>query len=244
MIYRRIPLKSSPSGAFAYVLAMSEDATSIQIGVGHESISGLNLTHYPTFHIKAKFAHEVADKIERDGVALKTGRLAEMFHDAQTLDYLPSAYARGSITQRIAQAVREVHDEAWGHPADWDVRLTSLLDGRLIWIAYDSTIDKIRIGIGYYDEGNNGVLGDESFAIGKRFAGDFAADLFTKPNPLLFFAKPARWPLDFSPIVGLSNKKRLAVDFLRLADEVWGPVKATERRALTDAEIAALNAGQ
>lgn len=273
---RRIPLYSKPEGAFAYVL-ITDETKSLQIGLGHESKSGLNLTHIMAYNIKPGFVYEVADAIEKgtfegNGLILKTGRLGDFFDGAarlavtQALLQRPIAQHNGASAARlpvggqpdglaeardgpplavqIAAAMREIHDEVWGNPRDWCVEMEPFGDGRLAWIAYDSTIDKIRIGIGYYDDTNFACLGDQSFAIGARMAGDFAVDCWTSPKPLLFYALPPRWPKQLSQIVGHGNKQKVAKLFLKLADEVWpGKVQTTDRRPLTQEEILSLNGG-
>lgn len=266
MIYRRVPIVSSPSGGFLFALVV-EGTNALQVGVGHESASGLNISHITTLNLKPAFAYEYADQIEAGGIELKTARLAPLFNDNETLLVVsaPRQFVNGALipdapedhddlsdeqrdyrtaNKRLAQAMREVHDEAWGNPRDWDVEVIPLDKGRCGWIAYDSVIDKIRIGIGFYAEDGTHVLGDQSFSVGQRLAGDFAADCYTNVTPLLFFSKPPRWPEGMSHIVGHANKQKIAIAFLKLADEVWrGKVQTTGRRPLTAEEIERVNGG-
>ncbi|AXQ68320.1 hypothetical protein HOT99_gp297 [Caulobacter phage CcrBL10] len=262
LVSRRVPMDTSPKGGFLYAL-VTDETQSIQIGVGHESPTGLNMTHVMTMNLKPGFAYEIADQIEREGIRLKTGRLAPMFNGLEAFDlsgegpgmayYLEGTDAEGRPTRELikpapmkrtllAEAIRMAHDAVWGHPEDWKVDEVSLGDGRLIWLAYDSAIDKIRLGIGYYDDTNTAILGDQSFSVNKRMAGDFVVDAYTKPGVMFFYALPPRWPLSMVRHIGHENKQKVAKAFLKMADRVWrGEVKTTGRRLLTDAEIAAAN---
>ncbi|AFU86604.1 hypothetical protein D869_gp310 [Caulobacter phage CcrRogue] len=246
LVSRRVPFPTRPKGGFLYAL-VTDETQSIQIGLGHESASGLNVTHVMTFNLKPGFAYEVADKIEREGFSFKAGKLAPLFGVDKTLDLTTDdMFVAGgemkSVTSLLAEAIRMAHDAVWGHPEDWKVDEVSLGDGRLIWLAYDSAIDKIRLGIGYYDDTNTAILGDQSFSVNQRMAGDFVVDAYTKPGVMFFYALPPRWPLSMARHIGHENKQKVAKAFLKMADRVWrGEVKTTGRRLLTDAEIAAAN---
>ncbi|AFU87293.1 hypothetical protein CcrSwift_gp122 [Caulobacter phage CcrSwift] len=246
---RRVAYPTRPSGGFLYALVTSE-THSIQIGLGHESASGLNVSHVMTLNLKPGFAYEIADRIEREGFSFKAGRLAEHFGVDKTLEIEPGSFlvvgdsvSPKTITGMLADAIREAHDAVWGHPQDWEIENVPLGDGRCLWLAYDSEIDKIRLGIGYYDENNIAMLGDQSFAVGKRQAGDFAVDVWTRPGLMYFYALPPRWPEGLQRAIGHTDKQKLAKAFLKLADVIWrGEVKTTGRRPLSDEEIEAMHA--
>uniref|UniRef100_A0AB74UGU0 Uncharacterized protein n=1 Tax=Caulobacter phage BL57 TaxID=3348355 RepID=A0AB74UGU0_9VIRU len=247
LVSRRVFYPTRPKGGFLYALVTTE-TNSIQVGLGHESVSGLNVTHVMTMNLKPGFAYEVADQIEREGFVFKAGKLAPFFGVDKTLEINPHMFINlegtQTITKLLAEAIRMAHDEVWGHPLDWEVEKVDLGDGRCVWLSYDGTIDKIRIGLGYYDDTNTAILGDQSFAIGKRAAGDFAVDTWTRPGLLNFFALPPRWPHTFKRFIAHTDKQNVAKAFLKLADKVWrGEVRTTDRRPLSDAEVKKLEAG-
>ncbi|UTC29913.1 hypothetical protein BAJUN_03070 [Bajunvirus bajun] len=227
MLYKRIPIQSQPSGAFIYL--MHPDAANyIQIGVGHESANGLQLTHVDGAKVHQLVCDEMADGIEMSGFAVKTGRLAALFLDCETLTFAAQEKVLGAvieqspqIAQKVAEALRAMHFEAWGHPMDWDIKIASLGDGRLFWLAYDSGINKIRIGLGYHDHEGAGQLGDHAYAINQQYAAEFATDLWTNPQAIHFFGRPARWPSELNAWVGPEGKRLLAKELVRLADKVW-----------------------
>jgi hypothetical protein len=213
LIYRRVPLETHPKGGFLFALHFA-DSNCVQYGLGYESANGLQRRHVATEEVHQYHVHETADLIENSaevGVSFKRGPLDEMF---------PANIPPDAI-RALAQAMREVHDEAWGHPLSWEPIEVSLNDGRFIWLAYDSDADRVRLGIGYYDEQNEGVYADNSYMFSPLSVADWACQMFSG-DAFFCYVKPPRWnSFNFDSYVCGDAARRVAIELIRLADAVW-----------------------
>lgn len=216
MIYRRLPLLSLPSGGFGYALAY-EDQNFIQVGLGFESPNGLQLTHVATFNMHHLEAHAIADMIEQSAEAGETGliagKLSPYFADAEVVQLNPGQM------RRMAQMIREVHNEVWDHPKDFELQVCDFENGRFVWLMYGSDIDKVRLGVGFIDEFGDRHIAGHSYAIGKDFAGAFAVSQW-RGERLMWYAKPPGWQ-GRRAFTDETEARHIAVAFLKLADQVW-----------------------
>lgn len=235
LIYRRLPLKTSPAGGFAYVLHIP-DTNYVEWGLGWESANALQRKHVATETVHELNCYDESNKFAWGRmVKFKVGgSLSEIFagwaeaEEVIISDAHPSpdgdlaAHTKTTnVSQWLAEAIREVHDEAWGNPAAWEPDIVSLGDGRCVWAMYDDDADRIRVGIGMYDEANEPVLGDNSYIIGKDFAAEFVVKVY-QGQALFFFSVPPRYPHEFDKVVdNYANLKTLAKAVLSLADKVW-----------------------
>lgn len=242
-VYRRISITSRPSGGFIYVLHIP-DTNYVEFGLGWESKNRLQRKHVATDNIHQLSVHEVATKIQREGINLKLGSLAQILTgdpDAQEYFLAPkepdvededsgknsddiisfSTFPGHHDSGGLAKAVREVHDDAWGNPLAWEPQIVSLGDGRVVWVMYDDDSGKIRLGIGMIDAANEPVLGDNSYILPKDFIAEFVSRIWTG-KVIFFFSVPPRWPFEFDRAVdNPTNLRQIAATILKLADEVW-----------------------
>lgn len=223
MLYRRVPLKTFPQGGFAYAL-VHEGSNYIEIGLGHESVNGLQLTHVPGEKLHHSWAVSRLDEARKAGYnGLPVGRLREHFGVTEGDLYAMSDPA----FDVLAGHVKELRDEVWGHPLDWNPVRLDLCDGRFVWLMYGSEVDKIRIGLGFYDERNEPVMGEAAYAIPKSYAAEFACEKFLSKGITPFFATPINWPRQMDRFVSGDDNAAMAVLLIRMADEVWpGQVNA------------------
>jgi hypothetical protein len=216
IIASRIPISSSPEGAFVYVLHF-EDSNFLVIGIGHESRNGLQLCHLPGVHIPSAYVHQTADEIDDHGMLLKTGKLAPYLGGRKTLDLCEMPL----IQKEVSDAMRWIHDEVWGHPMDWEPHFVDFDDGRFIWLAYEADIDKVKIGIGFVNDSNERMLGDPSYAIGKGTVEEFTSSRIVKPTTLYFYAQPPRWPQHFIRYTEADETKRVMMELRAMANKLW-----------------------
>jgi len=216
--YRRHPVETAPRGGFLYVLAF-EGGNYIQIGVGHESLNGLQLAHIKTCDFHHSWAVDATREAVKTGsTVMVTGKLKAHFDD------LPGFQIPKDLEPWLIKAVEEVRDECWGHPLDWEPVFVDLGDGRTLWASYGAEIDKIRVGIGYINESNERIIGENAYTLGKDNAADFAAKWFTDPSPMVFFGLPPRWPEQMKTWVEGLDKRALAVAIVALGDKLWGDI--------------------
>lgn len=224
MIFRRLALPSNPSGGFMYALAF-KNANYIQIGIGFESLNGLQMTHVKSADLHHSCAVEqITESMTQGNTALLTGKLAPFF------DGMNALHLNADACQVLLRMVAEVRDEAFGHPMDWEPEFIELLDGRFIWITYGQDIDKIRIGMGFYDESNTPRYGAEAYAVGVNNVADFAVENFIAArmpeSPLAFMGRPVGFPPQMSGHIFGDHRQCLAVLLIKLADKCWpGRVK-------------------
>jgi hypothetical protein len=239
-----IPTEGKANTVFLYV-AHFYGSNHLVIGAGSESASRLQRSHLPgpmvhQDHIDALIAWAGQGRIEfreetgRERVHAFTStmnvdlpaRLEQT--DLMTLSigkFLPllaSAEVPQAVVQQLAIAISRVRIKVFGHPADWDVRFCELNDGRFVWMAYDLDLDKIRIGMGFHDEANQKQFGVHAYAVGKRDAATYGVHHHHNTEiAIQFVGLPPRWPQALNPFLHGEPKARFAVEFIRLADEVW-----------------------
>ncbi|UTC29051.1 hypothetical protein MARCHEWKA_05420 [Brevundimonas phage vB_BpoS-Marchewka] len=247
--YERTPLKATgASRLFLYALHQDEN-NSLHIGFGMESVNELQRAHIlgpqvHEYHVSA-FVDWLASRDPVDGLLLREqveGKRHPLSSAGQTvaeyralLDRTPclelsagrfmplvaTIKAIGRLAP-FAQAVDRCRIDAFGHPLDWDTQHLDLPDGRFCWMAYDSEIEKIRLGMGYHDGDNEKLYGLHSYAVGLHQVAGFAASEFAAAERTLpFMGLPPRWPETMSPFVNGKDKKLVIGALLRLADRVW-----------------------
>lgn len=247
--YQRTPLKASGANhLFLYALHQDEN-NSLHIGFGMESINELQRAHITgpqvhEYHVTA-FVEWLATRDPVDGLLLReaiegkrhplssAGQTVAQYRDllAQTpcLElavgrYMPLVATIKAIGRldAFSQAVDRCRIDAFGHPLDWDVQHVDLPDGRFCWMAYDSEIEKVRLGMGFHDDGNDKMYGLHTYAVGLTEVGAFAASEFAGAERALpFMGLPPRWPTTMSPFIAGKDKKQVIGALVRLADRVW-----------------------
>jgi hypothetical protein len=243
--YERVNIQSTTQAALFLYACHYVETNHLQVGFGMESRSGLQVRHIAGPLVHEFHTYSLTSWLRRSGRIMLTdeplGRIhpfsSTMDSDLPTLlslaDVMPLAanqflphlddpLIERKVLRRLADAIERVHIKAWGHPRDWDVRHYECNDGRFVWMAYDSTIDKIRMGMGFHDAQNDKVYGEHTYAIAKREAPVFTAFHFQFIDaPLQFMALPPRWPSELSVFLHGEVKQGFATTFLKLADEVW-----------------------
>lgn len=230
---------------FLYVAHFNE-ANHLQIGFGVESASGLQRTHIAGPQVHELHVKLMADWLRRHGTPLlvedNPGPRGHPFSSTMNIDlekrmavekflplyagkYMPLVVwpelTRGQ-SERFGDMIQRVANRSWHHPLDWDVRHASLKDGRFVWMAYDSDLKKIRLGLGFHGENNEAQYGKHCYAIAKREINAFAAHHFHLVDAALqFFDLPPRWPSTLSPFVLGATKQAFIVELVKLAEEVW-----------------------
>jgi len=213
LTYQRVPLNQT---LFLYA-AHFQGANYVQIGIGSESINGLQMTHISSDNIHHFHVHEEAERIVKEGYHFKTGKLAPYFNDAPDVE----VEAGMTLARRLGEIMKKVHDDVWGEPYEWEPIVAELNDKRLIWAAYDAVVSKIKIGIGFIDDHGQQVFGPPSFAVGRGFVAEFVKNRWIGRKPLIFFAKPPRWPCESSNYLGEQGSKAVAKMVVALSDRIW-----------------------
>jgi len=236
------------STIFLYALHF-EEANHLQVGFGTETKSGLNRAHIAgpavhELHVPALAA--CLKQHKRVGLVgapapwnlqhpwSSTGNTvdgySELLEEEPTLWLHVDRYeplvenitVEPDLVDRFADLILRVRNKVWGNPIDWDFRHVELLDGRFLWLCYDSTIEKIRVGMGFHSPENEKQYGMHTYAIGKGEIAQFCAFHYLYlDGPIQFMGLPARWPHELSPFLAGEPKQDFAKGLLRLADEVW-----------------------
>jgi hypothetical protein len=231
--------------SFLYV-AHFTGANHLQVGFGVESQSELQRAHLPGPNIHELHTATFSDWLRRSGSIVLNDAKPERIHPFSStmnvdlpkkLDntteialnagrYLPLLLNTRVTPERIeafAAAIDSVAVAAFGHPMDWDVQHIELNDGRFVWLAYDATIKKVRIGMGFHDERNVKQYGMHSYAVSRSGAEEFAAfHFYYMDAPLQFMGLPPRWPEGLSPFLTGKAKQDFAARALReVFDKVW-----------------------
>lgn len=243
--YERLLIQPARMVSVFLYAAHFVEANHLQIGVGIESSSGLQKNHVVGPCVHELHTYLLTDWLRERGQPLITdeplGRihpfsstmdvdLMRVLHNSEVMPlsadrYLPmidEPLISGKLSREFADLIERVHIKAWGHPRDWDMRHHELNDGRFIWMAYDSDIRKIRVGMGFHNEDNVKQYGVHTYAVGQREAAGFAAfHYYYLDAPLQFMGQPPRWPSQLSHFLVGEPKQRFTGTFLKLADEVW-----------------------
>lgn len=247
--YERTPLKAGgTTHLFLYALHLL-DNNSLHVGFGMESSNELQRAHITgpqvhEFHLPA-FVEWLEARDPVDGLLLREeldGKRHPLSSAGQTVDeyralldqtpclelavgrYLPlvatiKAVGRVGV---FAHAVHRCGVAAFGHPLDWDVQHVDLPDGRFCWMAFDSEINKIRLGMGYHGAENNKLYGLHTYALAVNEIAGFATTQFTDAERALpFVGLPPRWPDTMARFVAERDKKLVVGALVRLADRVW-----------------------
>lgn len=138
MIYRRVTLHVNASPAnpierFVYALKFNDVAPQIEVGLGVESMGGLQRTHIAGAIIPHQWAEERAQDIAKRGIKLRTKKLAPLFHGCA--DFLvenePSylgedeeghiIWSERTGSEMLADAIREVHAEGWPNDVQYEI---------------------------------------------------------------------------------------------------------------------------
>jgi hypothetical protein len=246
--YERVLLKGGANRLFLFALHM-EDANSLQIGFGMETINELQRAHITgplvhKYHL-TPFIAWLKGLSPITGIGLtqavegkrhplsSAGQTVDEYRDllAQTPQlvlaagrYLPMAMSVRAVDRPVvfAEAIERCRISAFGHPLTWDTQHVELNDGRFVWLAYDDDIDKIRIGMGYHDERNEKLYGLHTYAVGVTDAADFATHQYLYLDaPLQFMGLPPGWPIEMDRWLTGALKQKVMTDLVRLADRVW-----------------------
>lgn len=244
--YARVVIQSGiASSYFIYVLHYT-DANHLQIGFGMEAKSGLQRAHIPGPNVHELHVEDVAKWFDDGGAIVLDDERPPRIHPFSstmtvnvpvklaTNSAIPLCAGRfiSAISEttlqseqfrtRLATAIRRVQLMAFSHPLDWDVQNHDLADGRFVWMAYDASLKKIRIGLGFFNEVEERQYGTHSYALGVREAPAFVAHHYHLLDaPLQFLGVPPRWPIGMSVFVTGPEKQRFAGALLTLADKVW-----------------------
>jgi hypothetical protein len=218
LIIERIPIRTNPHGGFIYALHIP-DTNHVVFGLGYRSMHGLQISHIPTSNVHQFHVHEAADKIREEGIALKLGKLAELF----TADPDAKTYRiEGDLADEFADAIVRVHNEAWGDPNAWEPFTVPLADGRVVWVMYDDASDRIRMGLGYIAENDEPELGQANFMLSSLTVSEFAAATY-RGRAIIFYTVPTRAPSYFDRYVShISDLRAVAGELMKLAESVWG----------------------
>lgn len=243
--YERVPVQQAKQASLFLFVCHTVEANHLQIGFGMESRSGLQKSHIAGPLIHEFHTLAFADWLRLKGRIYLTGEKLPRLHpftssmgidlpalldvaDAMPLSadrfmpFIIDELVDRAVTERFAEAIERVHIKCWGHPRDWDVQHVELNDGRFVWMAYDSDIDKIRVGLGFHSETNDKQYGLHTYAISLREVAEFSAFHFHYLDaPLQFMGQPPRWPSQLSHFLVGEPKQRFTGTFLKLADEVW-----------------------
>jgi hypothetical protein len=243
--YERVVIQAGAKASLFLYACHYVETNHLQIGFGMETKSGLQMNHVAGPLLHELHTYLLTDWLRHGGRIMLTDQPLGRIHPfSSTMDvdlgirlrssevvplsagrFLPMVaeeFVEEPVMRRFADAIERAHIKAWGHPRDWDVRHYECKDGRFVWMAYDSTIGKIRIGMGFHNDQNDKTYGLHTYAVSKREAPSFAAFHFQYLDaPLQFMGLPPRWPTALSPFLTGSAKQGFATEFLKLADEVW-----------------------
>ncbi len=123
---------------------------------------------------------------------------------------------------QVAKALIAGRNEIWGDPIGELVSVLSLADGRFCWVNFDEAIAKLRFGMGYFDAANDPVFGATSYVFDQDDYQRWAALHFSQPMiDVHFYGLPPRWPSSLSTTLSGPEKAGVAVEVVRLGDQVW-----------------------
>lgn len=247
--YQRTPLKATGSSRLFLYALHQDDNNSLHIGFGMESTNELQRAHITgpqvhEYHVTA-FVEWLARRDPVDGLLLReeiegkrhplssagqtVAQYRELLDQTPCLElavgrYMPLVATIKAIGRldAFSQAVDRCRIDAFGHPLDWDVQHLDLPDGRFVWMAYDSEIAKVRMGMGFHDEANAKMYGLHTYAVGVKDVAPFAAsEIGGIERSLPFMGLPPRWPSTMSPFLAGAEKKTVINALVRFADRVW-----------------------
>lgn len=245
--YEAVPIsKGKANKLFLYVLHMV-GANNLQVGFGMESVSKLQRAHivgpqvhhhhagvlsaWLRRHPHVTLTSEPTPRLHPFTSAMDNGANTEQgLEEFQALELSAGRYhsmvddpdLSEDIAKRLADAIDRVHNRAFDHPQDWVMQFTELKDGRFVWFAYDGTIDKIRIGLGHYDNANNRVFGKFCYALHRAELPAFCASHFQMVDSMLpFWGLPPSWPTSCVGFLAGPPKQDFIRDLLLHADRIW-----------------------
>lgn len=244
--YDRVVIQSGVASSYFIYALHHTDANHIQVGFGMEAKSGLQRAHLPGPNVHEFHVEALAKWLEAGGsLVLGDERPPRIHPFSSTMDInLPEKLAESEVIPltagrfisaisdttlrseqfrgQLAAVIRRVQLMAFAHPLDWDVQHHDLADGRFIWMAYDATLKKIRVGLGFFNETGDRQYGTHTYALGVREVPGFVAHHFTLLDaPLQFLGVPPRWPPSMSVFVTGPGKQGFTGALLTLADKVW-----------------------
>lgn len=249
--YERVLIQSARvSTSFIYALHFTE-ANHIQIGFGQESKSGLQRTHIGGPNVHELHVEPLAKWFDAGGGFELTDEKRPRIHPfSSTLDidfhaqlashqFIPlyvGAYVstqdaarldQESFRTKFAHALRSIKATVFPHDMDWEVECADLNDGRFIWMAFDADLNKVRLGLGCFDENNTRQFGSHTYALAWQEISTFVSHHYTLMDaPLQFMGLPSKWPLGVSPFVSGAAKQGFTSKLLHYADKVWpGKIK-------------------
>ena len=109
-IYRRVIIKITLTHYVFVYAARQNKANCIEIGLGYETRNTLQRIHVASQYVHEFDIEDRAVQIAQMGVMLKTGRLQAHF------DGLRKLLVQDDNGVSLANAMREVRDEAWPKP--------------------------------------------------------------------------------------------------------------------------------
>lgn len=245
--YERVLIQSARvSTSFIYALHFT-DANHIQIGFGNETKSGLQRSHIAGPNVHEAHIEPLAEWLDNGGgfeltdlwfrprIHPFSSTMDVNFHEQLlTHQHIP-LYAgkylaiqdatrldQESFRSKFAAALRNIKLAVFPHPLDWEVEDANLNDGRFVWMAFDADLNKIRLGLGFYDEHNTRRFGEHTYALAWNEIASFVAHHFTMMDaPLQFLGLPSGWPTGLTYFVSGTAKQAFAEKLLHYADKVW-----------------------
>lgn len=244
--YERVTIPSANrSNAIFLYAAHYLDANYLLLGAGMESVSKLQRAHLGGPQVHELHVPLISDWLFNDARVMLNDQPSPRHHPLssnytvdlpirlQQTDTMSLTLRRyfmladnvevpKNTVQHFANAVHRVGRAAFGHPLDWDVRRVEFNDGRFIWMAFDAKLDKIRIGMGFYNEANSECFGSHAYAVGLKDAAIYSIFHYTHPTqPIFFPGIPPRWPSGLKAFIFGAEKQEYARAFLALADAIW-----------------------
>lgn len=210
--YARIPFAASGL-IFAYALHF-KDSNSIQFGIGFESRSGLDRKHICTHTIHENHIDDFIDQIRGGAqVRLDTGSLADHLDGAAHIN-LEDFVEPAAITQLLAV----VAEEAWDAPFGMVQSEIALEDGAFLWVLFDRSEKRFKIGCGLRGPSNEAITGETCYSIPVRDLERFAAELYRAKTPLPLPGRAVTLVGSAPNSLGATDQKRLAKELVHLFD--------------------------
>ncbi|USN15468.1 hypothetical protein KIKIMORA_03260 [Brevundimonas phage vB_BpoS-Kikimora] len=262
-VYERVTLSRTAAAQFFFFALHMGECNSLHVGAGMETHNELQRAHItgPQVHelhldaftrwlerlkptqvrfverldsprhplsSQGQTAGEYADFLEtQDELVLAAGRFLPL---AEGIEAMP--------VSEMAEAVARARIDAFSHPLHWELHYVELGDGRFVWMSYDADLEKIRIGMGFYDAANVRQYGDPSYAVNMLEAIAFGARLGQpEPTYVPFMAFPPRWPTGLPKGLHGEDCRKASLALYGWADKVWpGQMEAAVRQFDEDAE--------
>lgn len=249
--YRQISLYDAPGFSLGIYVMVYEGTNHLIIGTYYESRDGLQKSHTagPLVHHEhvlpyVKWLRNEENSflyVEKMDMVGSPGSLTHPFTSAGLPVILDSQHQmqlgfgkyreilglrdvvlKARPEEQVAEALLEGKREIWGSIMEDQTIILPLHDERFCWLSYDRSIDKIRMGLGFFGGGVKPIFGNASFVLDRNEYESWAAHHFQNiGSRVQFFGLPMSWPVSAPTHLDGGTKAGVAVAVVEFGDQIW-----------------------